>query len=288
MALTAVVGVGLVALTVLVFVNRESDGQSMGALEQMSGPDPGMGRVYTLGVEPGTDTLYAGTRYGLFRVSTNGQAKRVANRHQETHAIAVLGPGHLLASGHPDPRDDLPEKLGLIESTDGGATWRLVSLGGLADFHVLGATEDLVYGYNSSTQRLLASSDREQWDQRAKLPLSDFAVNPSREAELLAVTDNQTLQHSTNGGRTFTSVSSVPEVAALTWPVPGTVFGIGPDGRVYLSTDSGATWSERGRVDGLPQAVVATTSAQLFVATDTGIYVSNDGGRSFALRYREG
>lgn len=284
-AVTAALGVVLLALTVLAFVSPEPDGHSAGSLDPLSGPDPGMGRVYALGVDPGGDTLYAGTRYGLFRVGGNGQATRVANRHQETKALAVFGPRHLLASGHPDPRENLPAKLGLVESTDGGLTWQSVSLAGQADFHTLTLRHGTVYGYDSSSQRFLASSDRQQWDSRAELPMADVVVSPSDAAVVLAVSEQQ-LMRSSDGGRTFTPVDPAPELAVLTWPASDELFAVGADGRVYVSTDAGRTWSEQGRVDGVPQAI-ATGSSELFVATDTGIYVSADGAQTFALRYRE-
>lgn len=285
-AITAGVGLMLVALAVVAFANRGPDGQSAGALDPMDGPDPGMGRVHALAVDPGDDAVYAGTRYGLFRISGDGEASRVANRHQETKALAVLGPEHLLASGHPDPREDLPAELGLVESTDGGGTWKLVSLSGQADFHTLTARHGLVYGYDSSSERFVVSSDREQWDSRAEQPMDDVAVSPSDAAVVLAVSEQQ-LVRSADGGRTFTSTEAAPEFAALTWPVRDALFAVGAGGRVYIGDDAGATWSERGRVDGVPQAVVAIGSSEVIVATDTGIYMSSDGGRTFTLLYRE-
>lgn len=166
--LAGLVVVALVAVAVVVFLNRSGDVTSAGPLEPMPGPDRGMGSINALAIDPGDGSVYAGARFGLFRITETGDATRVANRHQEMHALAVLEPGHLLASGHLDPREDSPSKLGLIESTDGGRTWE-----------------------------------------------------------------------------------------------------------------------RRGIVDGLPQAIVASTDSRLFVATDTGVYASDDKGRMFTLRYRE-
>ena len=47
--------------------------------------------------------------------------------------------------------------LGLIESTDGGATWRTVSPRGEADFHALAARHSRVYGHSAG--RLVVSED---------------------------------------------------------------------------------------------------------------------------------
>lgn len=52
--------------------------------------------------------------------------------------FTVVGPDTFLGSGHPDlqsARAGQPGRLGLIESTDGGATWTILSLAGEVDFH---------------------------------------------------------------------------------------------------------------------------------------------------------
>ncbi len=41
--------------------------------------------------------------------------------------FTVAGPGRYLASGHPGLHVDLPQPVGLIETTDGGVTWTPVS-----------------------------------------------------------------------------------------------------------------------------------------------------------------
>lgn len=212
LAVTGLVGTAIVILAVAVFLGRGSEEASRGPLEPMRGPDPGMGSVFALGVDPDGDPVYAGTRFGLFDIMRDGEATRVANRQQETHALAMTGRSHVLASGHPDPREDRPAKLGLIESTDGGRTWQSLSLAGEADLHVLRARHERVYGYDS---------------------------------------------------------------------------GVAENSRTLHSSDGGATWTTRGQVDGLPQAMVAVDGSRIYVATDTGIYVSDDGARTFSLHYRE-
>ena len=44
--------------------------------------------------------------------------------------FAVGGADHFLASGHPDMCEDLPTRLGLIESTDGAETWNALAMQG--------------------------------------------------------------------------------------------------------------------------------------------------------------
>src|SRR5690606_9410853 len=102
--------------------------------------------------------------------------------YQDTMAFTVIGPGHFLGSGHPDGREDLPPFLGLIESADAGETWREVALTGEADFHLLVAAGDRVYGFGSEWEGeesiFLRSSDGGRtWDrQAAQGPLVGLAV----------------------------------------------------------------------------------------------------------------
>ena len=101
--------------------------------------DPGLIHVHGLGRNPADGALMVATHTGLFRVAPDSAtAQRVADNHQDTMGFSVVGPDHFLGSGHPGSTDD-PPFLGLIESRNGGAQWRPISLRGEVDFHVLEA-----------------------------------------------------------------------------------------------------------------------------------------------------
>lgn len=114
---------------------------------------------------------------------------------------AIAGPNRFLASGHPAPGQGGPPHLGLIESTDAGATWTTLSLPGQADFHALRFRHNTVYGYNSVGGQLVASTDKTTWQTRASMPLRDFDVSPTDQQMLLATTETG-LQRSSDGGGT--------------------------------------------------------------------------------------
>ncbi|SFB56529.1 hypothetical protein SAMN05216266_1205 [Amycolatopsis marina] len=198
--------------------------------------------------------------------------------------FTIVGQEHFLGSGHPDPEEaDQPNPLGLIESTDGGRTWESVSLAGEVDFHALEAEHGLVYGYDSQSQQVMVSNDRENWDRRASLAMADFAVHPGDPEELLATTQ-QGLARSTDGGRTFAPVPGAPLMVMVDWSAEGGVVGVDPDGGVHSSSDGGTTWAQRGQVGGAPQAVSTSGPADVYVATESGIHASQDAGRTFTLR----
>jgi hypothetical protein len=289
-ALGAVVALGGVAyLTQDAGRDTVAPGSS-GALAPADFPEPGIAHVHGLGVDPADGTLYAATHFGLFRLPEDGsEATRVANRYQDTMGFTVVGPNSFLGSGHPDFREDLPPRLGLIESTDAGQSWQPLSLRGEADFHALHAAHGNVYGYEAGTGQFMVSSDRENWETRSTFALRDFAVSPGDPDTVLATT-GRGLVRSTDGGRTWTPVRA-PTLVVLAWDAADRLYGVAPDGTVHFSPDGGASWVERGSAGGPPEAVTVDTrdgAEVLYVAVSgRGILQSTDGGRTFTTRYAE-
>ena len=240
----------------------------------------GFGHVHGLGVNPGDGDLYAATHYGLWRIPTRGQGAmvRVADRYQDTMGFTVAGPDRFLGSGHPDPREDLPPLLGLVESRDRGQTWAPVSLLGQVDFHALEAKHGHVYGYDSTSGTVLVSGDGRAWARRARLPLRDLTVHPDNPDTVLAAAPRGLLR-STDQGRTFTAVPGAPQLVVLDW-ADGHLLGVAADGAVWASGDGGATWDRRGSL-GEPHALAVTGDGTVYAADDTGVHASTDAGRTF-------
>jgi len=241
--------------------------------------------VHGLGVDPGDNTLYAGTHYGLFRLPEEGQATRIADRVQDFMGFTVAGPDHFLASGHPGEGQDGPSSLGLIESTDGGQTWASLSLAGEADFHALEYRHGQVYGVNSMTGEFMVSADKKNWETRTDLPMADFAVS-SDDPEVVLATTEQGLAGSEDGGRSFTLVRGAPPILLVSWADDGTLVGLGPDGTVYVSSDGGEAWEERARLDGSPEALAAVNETEIYAAAGGAVLASTDGGRNFTVRHQ--
>lgn len=245
--------------------------------------EPGLAHIHGLGIDPADGVLYAASHHGVFRIPTGGEPERVSEV-QDTMGFTIVGAHRFLGSGHPGPQDTgRPPHLGLIESTDAGRTWQTLSLSGEVDFHALEAKHDQVYGYDSQTGQLMVSSDRQNWDRRAQLPLADFAVHPDNPDELLATTQ-QGLARSTDGGRTFSPVPGAPTLLLVDWPAVATLVAVAPDGTVHHSADGGTTWASQGAVPGAPQALATHDDSEVYLATETGVHTSTDGGATFTLR----
>jgi hypothetical protein len=230
--------------------------------------------------------LYVASHHGVFRVDGQGGAGQIASRTQDFMGFAVVGPNHFLASGHPGPDDnEQPSNLGLIESTDAAQNWTTLSLSGQADFHGMEAKHGRIYGYDSQSGQIMISTDMQTWDRRARLGIADLAIAPDQPDEIITTT-KQGPARSTDGGRTFTVLTSAPLLGLADWPSPGRLVGVAPDGVVYVSSDRGATWARRGRVPGRPSAITTSGDTDLYIATENAIQHSNDDGATFTVYQR--
>ena len=273
LALAAALVVVLV-VTVYLVATRSSD-------------EPGsadMQHIHGLGTDPGDGTLYAGTHYGLFRISDDGTATRVADHVQDFMGFTVAAAGRFLASGHPGDGQDGPGSVGLIESTDRGETWTPLSLAGEADFHALEFRHDRVYGLNAMTGQLLVSEDMRTWEERSDLRMADFAVSPETPDTLLATTEDG-LARSTDGGSTFNAVAGAPVALLVSWADDGFIVAVTPEGTVYTSRNDGAAWTKRTSLGGPPEAVTAQSGTKIYAAANGEVLSSDDAGDTFTTLY---
>jgi hypothetical protein len=262
-------GAVLIALVTTFVVGRDRGEVSV---------DPGPRHVHALGVNPRDDVLFVASHTGLYRVGrSETSARRVSDRHQDTMGFTVVGPDRFLGSGHPDSRDNLPTRLGLIQSRDDGKTWTPVSLLGEADFHILRARGQQIVGYDATSGQILTSGDGgKHWRRhRFEGPLVDLVMAP---AQLL-------LSH--DGGRSWGSLSET--TGLLAWPKPRWLYLLASDGRLWLSPDVGRRWRALGEIGGRPAAFAAYADGRVYAALHNGLIKrSTDGGRSWWLLARAG
>jgi len=269
----------------LVACGGDSEGSSE-AIPQVG--DAGPIHVHGLGINPADGALFVATHTGLFRAPRGSkQARRVADRWQDTMGFTVTGPDRFLGSGHPDGREGLPPFLGLIRSTDAGRSWKPVSLLGKRDFHVLEAAGARVYGYGSDFESrqasLLVSDDGgRSWQERSPPePLLSLAIAPD-DPDRVVASGEEALYTSKDAGRGWRPIGEGSGL--LAWPKPDALFVARLDGMVARSADAGLSWQELSSVESRP-AAFESASGGLYVALHDGtIKRSGDGGRSWSVR----
>jgi len=252
-----------------------------------NGPDDDRIRhIHGLGVRAGA--LFIATHGGLW-VARDGQtqARRVGESQQDIMGFSVLSKGRFIGSGHPHPsQQDLPPNLGLIESRDGGNSWRNISLNGEADFHVLESSGSRVYGFDGTQGRLMVSSDGgRSWQQRMP-PAGVFglAVDPTDRDRVVASTQRG-LFSSTNAGKGWRPADE-RLAGLLAWPRRGQLYLVDGQGQVRLSSDGGRRWRVVGSLGGQPAAFIASGTDLYAALGDGSVQRSNDGGRSWTVRTR--
>jgi photosystem II stability/assembly factor-like uncharacterized protein len=119
------------------------------------------------------------------------------------------------------------------------------------------------------------------WKSNSDVPLFDIAVDPQNPTVLVGTTQDGPVR-SIDGGDNFTLIKAAPFLALVSW-TGSSLYGLAPDGVVYTSLDAGATWEERGTVEGAPIAVAADGES-LVVLVDQAVVESADGGRTFGPR----
>lgn len=206
--------------------------------------------VHGLGVDPADGAVYVASHDGLFRADGVGGRLRPADRTgRDLMGFTITGSRTFLSSGHPGPTEQVANPLGVIASTEAGATWSTLALAGEVDFHALEVGSGVIYGVDATNGVLRASTDGgRSWEVRAGLPALDIAVHPSDPAIVLATVDGG-VATSRDGGRNFSGPEG-PQLAYLSWAPDGVLYGFAPDGALFASADGGTGWQRRGTVPG--------------------------------------
>ncbi|MEV0598908.1 F510_1955 family glycosylhydrolase [Streptomyces sp. NPDC050315] len=277
-ALTAFAAVLALALTACSDDSADSGGDESSAAA--------ISHIHGVGIDPADGKLYVATHQGIYTPDKNGKPRLVGDRKDDFMGFTVTKAGTFVASGHPAPGRDAPSNLGLIESTDAGKTWKDKSLSGDVDFHALDYADGTLYGYDSTNGLVRASKDGVKWEKRGTLQALDIAVAPkdANDADTVLATTEQGVARSTNGGKTFQN-GKAAVMAFVSWPAPDALYGIDPSGALNLSRDAGRSWKKVSTIPGgQPQALTAVDAKHVIAATQSGVYESKDGGRTFTKR----
>lgn len=237
--------------------------------------------VHGAAFNPADGKVYLATHDGLFRYDAGGPVQ--IGPVIDLMGFTIAGPDHFYSSGHPGPGVDMSNPVGLIESTDAGRTWSTLSRQGQTDFHALAASEAGVVGFDGSV--VLRTTDGESWA-TLQPAVETHALAASPTGTTLLATSPAGPARSTDFGATWTVDPQAPLLQLATFADDQTVVGVDPDGEVFVSTDAGATWDQRGGAGEPPQAVTARTQPdgqlEILVVTAEALMRSGDSGSSFA------
>jgi photosystem II stability/assembly factor-like uncharacterized protein len=241
------------------------------------------GHVHGVAFHPANDALLLATHEGLVEVGEGGELTPVGPVI-DLMGFAVAGDRYL-ASGHPGLHVDLPQPVGLIESTDGGRTWAVLSRSGQSDFHALTVNgAGGVLGYDGS---LLRSTDGRAWEQ-LDIPAEPHTLAAAPDGTAVLATTQQGLLRSTDAGSSWSAVGGAPLLQVVDWADDDgtTAVGVDPSGTVWTSTDGGGTWQQGARLGSAPHAVAASADGaalRVAVVTDEALLESDDGGQTFTV-----
>lgn len=192
----------------------------------------------------------------------------------------AIDDGVFYASGHPGPRQDFPDPLGILVSTDQGQTWTPQVLTGEVDFHLLEAVGPSFVGVAANYGAAVASRDGGQtWSTLNPPPLTSLAVNPMNSNDVLVASEGL-LHLSTDMGAKFAPLPSPEGVLFVEW-IHNRVF-LATGSTLHEGPGAGGPFSPLGYSFSNISAIGAHGSA-VIVFDQRGVHVSRDGGTSFEL-----
>jgi photosystem II stability/assembly factor-like uncharacterized protein len=193
--------------------------------------------------------------------------------------------------------------LSLFRSEDGGMTWtrRTTGISGSANFYIPYVMDPttptrLLLG----TNRVFETTNRaDTWTAISTPGVGGWTVSSVIDSLAVALSDPDTV-YASAGGHIFTTTTH-----GASWnqiDVPGyadhffdlkvdpndsqvayAVRGLFGGGHVFQTIDGGLTWADiSGNLPDLPAFTIALGADALYVGTDTGVFSSDDGGKSWS------
>jgi photosystem II stability/assembly factor-like uncharacterized protein len=226
----------------------------------------------------GAGTILLATHEGLFRLQDRELTQ--VGPVVDLMGFTVTPEGRYLASGHPGTGTDLPEPVGLIESTDQGKTWQVLSRGGESDFHALTAGPDRVLGFDD---QLRASTDGRTWGTLA-IPFAPAALAIAPGTGTVVATTEDGVMRSDDDGATWEILKTPQLMSLIDWADDETIVGAGIDGNLLTSRDAGKTWTASdqplGEITALGASITADGEIETLIVADSTVLRTTDGGKT--------
>ncbi len=237
----------------------------------------------------GSAELLLATHHGIFAVTADGTATRVSPVHDymgfspdPSDPLGYFGSGHPAEGGN----------SGVLQSRDGGATWRQVAEGveGPVDFHqmdVSPADPKVIYGRYGALQ--VSRDGGESWEISGELPPKAIGIAASAQVaeRLYAATEGGLLVSGDSGGAWEVAGFEGEVVSVVETGADGALFAfVLGTGMVKGNEGDLANWQELANEFGdsipLHMAVDPSDPDRLALTSqDNGVYLSEDGGVSW-------
>ncbi|WP_026059442.1 F510_1955 family glycosylhydrolase [Microbacterium yannicii] len=231
--------------------------------------------VHGIVSDPQGTGFLLGTHGGIYRASAEGElGRRVGGNDFDAMGLTRIG-DELIASGHPGsntPAELGEQNLGIIRSSDGGATWEPVAYTGEKDFHALTASPDGdLYGQAADSNLLLKSTDLgATWNATSGKPLA-FGLAVDATGRIIATTIDGP-QFSNDHGASFTPLVDAPDIQLISAsPSNQRLVGVDSEGAIWTSTADDTRWHGAGTAHGTPQAIAITDAGEILIADDSGL-----------------
>ncbi|GGE57098.1 F510_1955 family glycosylhydrolase [Priestia taiwanensis] len=181
--------------------------------------------IHGIGYVGNLEGVSVATHHGL-KIYQNGNWL-ASDKEQHDYMGFQATKNGFFASGHPETGSSLKNPLGLVKSTNGGASFEKLAFYGESDFHNMAAgyNSEAVYVYNERPnsklqQGFYVSTDSGQtWKQSNLSGISgeirSFAIHPDK-SSVVAMSTKKGVFFSTDSGNTFELFSKPKETIAIT------------------------------------------------------------------------
>lgn len=301
------IAAGLISMAVIVSGCSSSDEAKADEAKQI---ESGFKAEHLHGIAYGEDqNIYIATHEGMLSTGSSGEKWEMKGDYDfDFMGFHVLSDGTMLTSGHPGEKSDLPNPLGILESTNNGEKWESKSMLGKVDFHIISSNfskPNVIYAVNQMDSGnykagLYKSTDKgKKWEslEASGLPkdlhqIYSIVSMPDDENVLLAGSADPEIGviQSLDGGKTWETYEPFRLITA---------FGVLPESKelvsysitegeagVTISKDQGKTWEYKG-LD-LGQDAVAyfgvnpKDSSKIAISTfENTVLVTEDGGENW-------
>ncbi|MFC5591659.1 F510_1955 family glycosylhydrolase [Sporosarcina soli] len=202
--------------------------------------------LHGLGYINGGPQVVISTHEGLYAHDKDGWKEANSEKHDYMGFQAVRE--GFFSSGHPEPGSKLENPLGLVKSTDRGASFEKLAFYGEIDFHYLAAgyESNAIYALNEMPTKELPAGlqysldEGESWKEAPMNGfdsefISNLAVHPSRE-EMIAIGSKDGLFLSEDYGENFAPFNEAGMVTFVTLTETGGLYASFENDTVKLTS----------------------------------------------------